>query len=52
MAPKQILTRTAESNEIHFNSFNPGLEQTTSPAPVFSKTKLWMGKYLKKSCSF
>jgi hypothetical protein len=33
-------------------SFNPGLEQTTSSAPVFSKTKEWVGKYLKKSCSF
>jgi hypothetical protein len=31
------------------NPFNPGLEQTTSSAPVFSRTKVWMGKYLKKS---
>jgi hypothetical protein len=24
----------------------------TSSAPIFSKTKLWMGKYLKESCSY
>jgi hypothetical protein len=28
------------------------LEQTTSSAPVISKTKVWLGKYLKKSCLF
>jgi hypothetical protein len=28
------------------------LEQATSSAPIFSKIKVWMGKYLKKSCSF
>jgi hypothetical protein len=33
-------------------SFNPRLEQTTSSAPVFSKTKVWLVKYLKKSCLF
>jgi hypothetical protein len=27
-------------------------EQTTSSAPILSTTKVWMGKYLKKSCSF
>jgi hypothetical protein len=31
---------------------NPRLEQTTSSAPIFSKTKAWMGKYTKKSCSY
>jgi hypothetical protein len=33
------------------NSFNLRLEQTTSSAPVF-KTKVWLVKYLKKSCLF
>jgi hypothetical protein len=32
--------------------FNPRLEQTTSTALIFSKIKVWVGKYLKKSCSF
>jgi hypothetical protein len=31
------------------NSFTPRLEQTTSSAQTFSKSKVWMGKYLKKS---
>jgi hypothetical protein len=34
------------------NSFTPRLEQTTSSAHNFSKSKVWMGKYLKKSCSY
>jgi hypothetical protein len=27
-------------------------QQTTSSAHIFSKTKAWIGKYLKKSCSY
>jgi hypothetical protein len=34
------------------NSFNPRFEQTTSSAHISSKTKMWMKKYLKKSCSY
>jgi hypothetical protein len=29
-------------------SFNARLEQTMSSAHIFSKAKVWMGKYLKK----
>jgi hypothetical protein len=34
------------------NSFTPRLEQTTSSAHNFSKSKVWMRKYLKKSYSY
>jgi hypothetical protein len=34
-----------------FNSFNPGLERTTTSVHVFSKEKMWKGKHLKKTCS-
>jgi hypothetical protein len=33
---------TSTSNLLFLNSFNPGLEQTTSSAHIFSKTKVWM----------
>jgi hypothetical protein len=33
------------------NSVNTRLEQTTPSTHVFSTTKVWMGKYLKKSCA-
>jgi hypothetical protein len=35
-----------------FKSFNPRFEQTTSTAHIFSKIKVFMEKYLKKSCSY
>jgi hypothetical protein len=37
---------------LFLNSFTPRLEQTTSSAHNFSKSKVWMGKYLKKSYSY
>jgi acyl CoA:acetate/3-ketoacid CoA transferase alpha subunit len=33
-------------------SFSPRLEQTTSSAPIFPKLRCWLGKCLKKSCSY
>jgi hypothetical protein len=35
----------------YLNSFTPRLQQTTSSAHIFSKSKVRMGKHLKKSCS-
>jgi hypothetical protein len=32
---------------ISMNSSNPRHEQTTSSAPIFSETKVWMGKYYR-----
>jgi hypothetical protein len=40
------------TTDVCINSFTSRLEQTTSSPHIFSKTKVWMGKYLKKSCSF
>jgi hypothetical protein len=34
------------------NSFKHRFEQTTSSAHIFPKSKVYMGKYLKKSCLY
>jgi hypothetical protein len=34
------------------NSFNLRFEQTASAVDIFSKSRVQMGKYLKKSCSY
>jgi hypothetical protein len=37
---------------LNINSFTPRLQQMTSSAHIFSKSKVRIGKHLKKSCSY
>jgi hypothetical protein len=47
-----LLIWSASLFKTYCNSYNCRLEQTTSSANIFTKTKLPVGKYLKKSCSY
>jgi hypothetical protein len=45
-------TNFYEDSGYSLNSFTPRQQPTTSSAHIFSKSKVRMGKYLKKSCSY
>jgi hypothetical protein len=49
---KHLLLLAEQINDLTLDAAPDCAEQTTSSADIFSKTKVWMGKYLKKGCSY